>query len=301
MGICDGRVVVITGAGRGLGRAHALAFAAEGAKVVVNDLGATLGGEGVDLTPAQEVADEIVARGGAAVVNGDDVSDWDGAGRMIGQAIDAFGGLDTVVCNAGIVRDRMLVNMSVEEWDAVMRVHLRGMFCPVRHAIGYWRDEHKAGRPRSARIVTTSSGAGLFGSVSQGNYSTAKAGIAGFTIVAAAELGRYGILANTIAPSARSRMTEQAFADMMAPVAEGAFDRMAPENVSPLVVWLGSEACDVSGRAFEIAGGELSVSDGWQHGPVFDKGAQWDPEEIGVAVHELIAAAPPPAPVYGAG
>lgn len=300
MGICDGRVVVITGAGRGLGRAHALAFAAEGASVVVNDLGATLGGEGVDLTPAQQVADEIIAAGGAAVVNGDDVSDWDGAGRMIAQAIEIFGGLDTIVCNAGIVRDRMLVNMSVDEWDAVMRVHLRGMFCPVRHAIGYWRDEHKAGRPRAARIVTTSSGAGLFGSVSQGNYSTAKAGIATFTVVAAAELGRYGVLANTIAPSARSRMTEQAFADMMAPVAEGEFDKMAPENVSPLVVWLGSEACDVTGRAFEIAGGELSVSDGWQHGAVLDKGAQWEPAEIGAAVHDLITAAPAPAPVYGA-
>jgi len=300
MGICDGRVVVITGAGRGLGRAHALAFAAEGASVVVNDVGASLGGEGVDATPAQEVVAEITAAGGTAVVNGDDISDWDGAGRLIAQAIDTFGGLDTVVCNAGIVRDRMLVNMSIDEWDAVMRVHLRGTFCPVRHAIGYWRDEHKAGRARAARIVTTSSGAGLFGSVSQGNYSAAKAGIAGLTIVAAAELGRYGVLANTIAPSARSRMTEGAFAEMMAPVAEGEFDKMAPDNVSPLVVWLGSAACDVSGRAFEIAGGELSVADGWQHGAVFDKGAQWQPDEIGAAVHDLITSSPLPAPVYGA-
>jgi NAD(P)-dependent dehydrogenase (short-subunit alcohol dehydrogenase family) len=300
MGICDGRVVIITGAGRGLGRAHALAFAAEGAKVVVNDVGATLSGEGADATPAQEVVDTIVAAGGQAVVNGDDISDWEGAGRLVVQAIETFGGLDTVVCNAGIVRDRMLVNMSVEEWDAVMRVHLRGTFCPVRHAIGYWRDEHKAGRPRAARIVTTSSGAGLFGSVSQGNYSAAKAGIATFTIVAAAELGRYGVLANTIAPSARSRMTEGAFSEMMAPVADGEFDKMAPENISPLVVWLGSDACDVSGRAFEMAGGELSVSDGWQHGPVFDKGAKWDPAEIGAAVHDLISTGPPPAPVYGA-
>ncbi len=239
--------------------------------------------------------------GGEAVVNGDDISDWDGAGRLIAQAIETYGALDTLVCNAGIVRDRMLVNMSIDEWDAVMRVHLRGMFAPFRHAIGYWRDEHKAGRSRAARVVTTSSGAGLFGSVSQGNYSAAKAGIAAFTIVGAAELGRYGILANTIAPSARSRMTEGAFAEMMAEVGEGEFDEMAPENVSPLVVWLGSEACDVSGRAFEIAGGELSVADGWQHGVPFDKGARFEPEELSTLVHELIAAAPPPGAVYGAG
>jgi NAD(P)-dependent dehydrogenase (short-subunit alcohol dehydrogenase family) len=300
MGICDGRVVIITGAGRGLGRAHALAFAAAGAKVVVNDLGASLTGEGTDLSPAQEVVAEITAAGGEAIVNGDDVSDWDGAGSMVAEAIDTFGGLDTIVTNAGIVRDRMLVNMSVDEWDAVMRVHLRGLFCPVRHAIGYWREEHKAGRPREARIVTTSSGAGLFGSVSQGNYSSAKAGIAAFTIVAAAELGRYGVLANTIAPSARSRMTEGAFSEMMAPVEPGQFDAMDPANVSPLVVWLGSGECDVTGRAFEVAGGEISVADGWQHGAPFDKGARWEPEEIGAIVADLLAAAPPPGPVYGA-
>ena len=300
MGICDGRVVVVSGAGRGLGRAHALAFAAAGARVVVNDLGATLGGEGADLTPAQEVVAEIVGAGGQAVVNGDDVSDFDGAGRMVAQAIDAFGGLDTVVCNAGIVRDRMLVNMTVDEWDAVMRVHLRGTFCLVRQAIGYWRDQHKAGAPRAARVVTTSSGAGLFGSVSQGNYSAAKAGIAAFTIVAAAELGRYGILANTIAPSARSRMTEEAFSEMMAKPPEGQFDAMDPANVSPLVVWLGSSACQVSGRAFEIAGGELSLADGWRHGVPLDRHSRWDPDEIGAAVADLIAASPPPVPVYGA-
>jgi NAD(P)-dependent dehydrogenase (short-subunit alcohol dehydrogenase family) len=299
MGICDGRVVVITGAGRGIGRAHAVAFAAEGARVVVNDLGATLDGIGADPTPAEEVAQEIRAAGGQAMVNGDDVSDWDGAGRLIAATIDTFGALDTLVCNAGIVRDRMVVNMSVDEWDAVMRVHLRGMFCPFRHAVGYWRAEHKEGRGRSARIVTTSSGAGLFGSVSQANYSAAKAGIAAFTLVAAAELGRYGILANTIVPSARSRMTEEAFAEMMARPESG-FDRMAPENVSPLVVWLGSDSCDVTGRAFEVQGGEISVADGWQHGAVVDKGARWEAAEIGAVVHDLIAAAPPPAPIYGA-
>jgi NAD(P)-dependent dehydrogenase (short-subunit alcohol dehydrogenase family) len=299
MGICDGRVVIITGAGRGIGRAHALAFAAEGAKIVVNDLGAELDGSGTDLSPAQEVVNEITAVGGEAIENGDDVSDWDGASRLVRTAIDTFGALDTVVCNAGIVRDRMIVNMTVDEWDAVMRVHLRGMFCPVRHAVGYWREEHKAGRPRAARIVTTSSGAGLFGSVSQANYSAAKAGIAGFTIVAAAELGRYGILANTIAPSARSRMTEEAFPEMMARPESG-FDKMAPENVSPLVVWLGSADCEVTGRAFEVQGGEISVADGWQHGAVFDKGERWDPAEIGAVVKDLLGAAPIPAPVYGA-
>ena len=300
MGICDGRVVIVTGAGRGLGRAHALAFAAEGAKVVVNDLGATLTGEGTDLSPAAEVVQEIEAAGGEAVVNGDDVSDWDAAGAMVKQAIDAFGGLDTIVCNAGIVRDRMIVNMSVDEWDAVMRVHLRGMFCPVRHAVGYWREEQKAGTARAARIVTTSSGAGLFGSVSQANYSAAKAGIAAFTLIAAAELGRYGVLANTIAPSARSRMTEEAFADMMAKP-EAGFDAMDPANVSPFVVWLGSADCDVTGRAFEMAGGSVSVVNGWSRNTALDKGRRWEPSEVGDELRKLVAHAPDPVPVYGAG
>ncbi|MGD9704706.1 MAG: SDR family oxidoreductase [Acidimicrobiia bacterium] len=299
MGICDGRIVIVTGAGRGLGRAHALAFAAEGARVVVNDIGASLTGEGTDASPAEAVATAIRAAGGEAVVNNDDVSDWDGAGRLVAQAIAEFGGLDTLVCNAGIVRDRMLVNMTVDEWDAVVRVHLRGMFCPVRHAVDHWRAMTKAGTPVAARVVTTSSGAGLFGSVSQANYSAAKAGIAGFTIVAAKELARYGIAVNGIAPSARSRMTEEAFAEMMRRPEHG-FDAMDPANISPLVVWLGSGACDVTGRMFEIAGGQLSVADGWQHGAVVDKGERWDPAEIGAAVRDLIAAAPDPAPVYGA-
>jgi NAD(P)-dependent dehydrogenase (short-subunit alcohol dehydrogenase family) len=300
MGICDGRVVIVTGAGRGLGRAHALAFAAEGAKVVVNDLGASLEGEGTDLSPAAEVVHEIEAMGGEAIVNGDDVSDWDAAGAMVQQAIEAFGALDTLVCNAGIVRDRMIVNMSVDEWDAVMRVHLRGMFCPVRHAVGYWREQHKAGAPRAARVVTTSSGAGLFGSVSQANYSAAKAGIATFTLIAAAELGRYGVLANTIAPSARSRMTEGAFAEMMAKPDSG-FDAMDPANVSPFVVWLGSSDCDVTGRAFEMAGGQVSVVNGWSRNDSVDLGRRWEPAEVGPTLRELIARAPAPEPVYGAG
>ena len=299
MKICDGRVVAITGAGRGIGREHALAFAAAGAKVVVNDLGASLTGDPTDETPAQEVVRTITSMGGEAVVNTDDISDWDGAGRFIAQAIDAFGALDTLVCNAGIVRDRMLVNMSVDEWDAVMRVHLRGTFCPVRHAIGYWREQDKTGNAREARIVTTSSGAGLFGSVSQANYSAAKAGIATFTMVAAAELQRYDILANTIAPSARSRMTEDAFAEMMAKPDTG-FDKMDPANISPVVVWLGSSACNVTGRAFEIAGGELSIADGWQHGVPFDKDDKYDADEIGAVITDLIRNGPSQAPVYGA-
>mgnify|MGYP006270960107 CR=1 FL=1 len=298
MGICDGRVVIITGAGRGLGREHALAFAAEGAKVVVNDVGASLQGEGNDVSPAQEVVDIIRAAGGEAITNGDDISDWDGAGRLVRSAIDTFGGLDTVVCNAGIVRDRMFVNMSVDEWDAVMKVHLRGTFCPVKHAVDYWRAESKAGNQREARVVTTSSGAGLHGSIAQTNYASAKAGIAAFTINIAAELGRIGVMANSIAPSARSRMTEEAFPEMMAKPESG-FDAMDPANISPLVVWLGSGACDVSGRVFECAGGLISLADGWQVGASFDKGAKWEPAEIGAVVTDLVADTAAPFPVHG--
>ena len=298
MGICDGRVVVITGAGRGLGREHALAFAAEGAKVVVNDVGASLQGEGQDMSPAEEVVELIRERGGEAITNGDDIADWDGAGRLVQSAIDTFGGLDTVVTNAGIVRDRMFVNMSVDEWDAVIRVHLRGTFCPVKHAVDYWRAESKAGRQRDGRVITTSSGAGLHGSIAQTNYSAAKAGIATFTINIAAELGRIGVCANSIAPSARSRMTEEAFAEMMAKPESG-FDAMDPANISPLVVWLGSADCTVSGRVFECAGGLISLADGWQVGAEFDKGARWEPAEIGAVVDDLVRAAPSPFPVHG--
>ena len=298
MGICDGRVVIITGAGRGLGREHALAFAAEGAKVVVNDVGASLQGDGNDMSPAQEVVDLIRANGGEAITNGDDIADWDGAGRLVQSAIETFGGLDTVVTNAGIVRDRMFVNMSVDEWDAVIRVHLRGTFCPVKHAVDYWRAESKAGRPREGRVVTTSSGAGLHGSIAQTNYSAAKAVIATFTVNIAAELGRIGVNANSIAPSARSRMTEEAFAEMMAKPETG-FDAMDPANISPLVVWLGSGDCNVSGRVFECAGGLISLADGWQVGAEFDKGDKWDPAEIGAVVDDLVKAAPAPFPVHG--
>jgi NAD(P)-dependent dehydrogenase (short-subunit alcohol dehydrogenase family) len=297
--MCEGRVVIVTGAGRGLGRAHALEFARQGARVVVNDLGAELDGAGSSTGPAGDVVDEIRGFGGEAVANGDDVADWHGAGALVRTALDTWGGLDVLVNNAGFLRDRMVVSTSEEEWDAVIRVHLKGHFCPTRHATAYWREQSKAGGPVDARIVNTSSGAGLMGSVGQATYSAAKAGIAALTLVEATELGRYGVTANAIAPAARTRMTEGAFADTMAQPDEG-FDAMAPENVSPLVVWLGSaESRDVTGRVFEVEGGVIGVADGWQHGPRVDKGARWDPADVGAAVHKLLGEAPAPAPVYG--
>jgi NAD(P)-dependent dehydrogenase (short-subunit alcohol dehydrogenase family) len=299
MGICEDRVVIVTGAGGGLGRAHALAFAAQGARVVVNDIGTSREGEGASDEPAQQVVDDILAAGGEAVASVDDVADWAGADALVRTAIDAFGRLDVLVNNAGFLRDRMLVGMSVEEWDAVIRVHLRGHFCPLRHAASYWREQSKRGEPVDARIINTSSGAGLMGSVGQGNYSAAKAGILGLTSVAAAELARYGVTVNAIAPAARTRMTEVAMPTAMrAP--EAGFDAMAPDNVSPLVVWLGSsESRDVTGRVFEVEGGLVSIADGWQHGPRVDKGDRWSPAELGEVVRGLLADAPAPSPVYG--
>ena len=298
-GICNGRVVIVTGAGRGIGRAHALALAAEGAKIVANDIGTELDGTGISTGPAAEVVDEIRQAGGEAVVNGDDVADWKGAARIVKTAIDAFGRLDVVVNNAGFVRDRMFVSTSEEEWDAVVRVHLKGHFCVSRHACAYWRERSKAGEDVDARIINTSSGAGLQGSVGQSSYSAAKAGIATLTLVQAAELARYGITANAIAPAARTRMTETVFADMMKRPDVG-FDQMAPENVSPLVVWLASaDARDTSGCVFEISGGKLSIADGWRTGLEIDKGARWDPAEIGNAVRELLESAMPSQKVYG--
>jgi NAD(P)-dependent dehydrogenase (short-subunit alcohol dehydrogenase family) len=299
-GICDGRVVIVTGAGRGLGRAHALAFAQEGAKVVVNDLGVELDGTSARSGPAEGVVDEIRAAGGEAVANADDIADWDGAQRLVRTAIDEFGDLHVVVNNAGFVRDRMFANVEETEWDAVVRVHLKGHFVSSRHAAAYWRDRAKAGETVDARIVNTSSGAGLLGSVGQAAYSAAKAGIAALTLVQAAELGRYGVTANAIAPSARTRMTEGVFTEMMARPGSG-FDAMDPANVSPLVVWLGSgDSADVTGRVFEIEGGKVSVADGWHHGPARDRGDRWRPGEIGSVVRELLAEARGPDPVYGA-
>src|SRR3954447_25715594 len=237
MGICEGRIVIVTGAGRGIGRGHALEFARQGAKVVVNDLGAELDGSGGSTGPAGEVVDTIRAMGGEAAANGDDVADWQGAQRLVQTAVDAFGGLDVLVNNAGFLRDRMLFSSSEDEWDAVIRVHLKGHFAPTRHASEYWRAQSKAGEPVDARVVNTSSGAGLMGSVGQGAYAAAKAGIAALTLVEAAEMVRYGVPANAIAPAARTRTTEDVFADrMQAP--DAGFDVNDPANISPLVVWL---------------------------------------------------------------
>ncbi|GGM88192.1 SDR family oxidoreductase [Streptomyces fuscichromogenes] len=317
-GICAGRVVIVTGAGRGLGRAHALAFAAEGARVVVNDLGVGLdGAPGTDTlagpagpagadspvgsgSPAEAVVAEIRAAGGEAVAHGGDIATDAGAESLVAAALDAFGRLDTLVNNAGFLRDRMLVNLAEDDWDAVMRVHLKGHFLPLRHAAAHWRAEARAGRTPAARIVNTSSGAGLLGSVGQGNYSAAKAGIVGLTLVAAAELARYGVQVNAIAPAARTRMTERAFAGTMAAPDTG-FDAMAPGNVSPLVVWLGSAASSgVTGRVFETEGGRITVMEGWRPGPTVDKGARWTPAEAGETALKLLAEAAPPGAVYGA-
>ncbi|MEN8706334.1 MAG: SDR family oxidoreductase [Nocardioides marinisabuli] len=292
--ILDGRVAVVTGAGRGIGRAHALELAAQGAAVVVNDFGVSLSGEGEGdaASPAEQVVAEIEAAGGRAVANAADVADFDQAEAMVRQAIDTFGGLDVLVNNAGFVRDRMLVNTSEEEWDAVVRVHLKGHFAPLRHAGAYWRTEAKEGRRRAARVINTSSGAGLQGSIGQTTYSAAKAGIAGMTLVAAAELGRYGVTVNAIAPVARTRMTE------------GAFDTSAmpdPADNSPVVAWLASvDAGDVTGRVIEIEGGRVTVENGWTHGPAADLGRRWESAEVGDRLRALLAQAPRPEPVYGA-
>ena len=280
--ICEGRVVIVTGAARGLGRAHALELARQGAHVVVNDLGSALDGTGNSTGPAAEVVAEIEAAGGVAVVNGDDVADFDGAARIVEQAVETYGRLDAVVNNAGIVRDRMFANVAEDEWDAVMRVNLKGHFTVSRHAAAHWRDRTKAGESVDARIVNTSSGAGILGSVGQAAYSAAKGGIAALTLVQAAELARYGATANALAPAARTRMTEGVFSDMMAEVDAEAFDAMDPANVSPLVAWLVStDSAGVTGRMFEVEGGKVGIADGWQHGPTADKGSRWDAAELG--------------------
>ncbi|ARX87748.1 MULTISPECIES: SDR family oxidoreductase [Streptomyces] len=299
-GICAGRVVIVTGAGRGLGRAHARAYAAEGAWVVVNDLGAGLDGSGSSGDPAHGVVEEIRAAGGEAVAHYGDVATPDGAASLVTTALETYGRLDTLVNNAGFLRDRMLVNLEEDDWDAVVRVHLKGHFLPLRHAAAYWRTESKAGRAPRACVINTSSGAGLSGSVGQGCYSAAKAGILGLTLVAAAELAAYGVRVNAIAPAARTRMTERTFADTMAAPVDGGFDAMAPENVSPLVVWLGSDAAGVTGRVFEAEAGRITVMEGWRPGPSADKGARWSAAEAGEAALKLLSRAETPQPVYGA-
>ncbi|QTH19426.1 SDR family oxidoreductase [Rhizorhabdus wittichii] len=298
-GICQDRTVIITGAARGLGKSYALAFAREGANVVVNDIGTSLHGEGRDTSAADAVVEEIRAAGGQAVANYDDITDWDAAGRIVRTAIDSFGGLDVVVNNAGIVRDRMFVSATLEEWDATMHVHLRGHFCVSRHAVDYWRAQQKAGNPVDARIINTTSNAGLQGSMAQAAYSTAKGGIAALTLVQAAELGRYGITANALAPAARTRMTEGAFAEKMAKVESG-FDAQDPDNIAPTVVWLGSvQSRDVTGCVFELEGGRISIEDGWDLGPTAEQQARWNPAELGPVVAGLLAQRKAPRKVWG--
>jgi NAD(P)-dependent dehydrogenase (short-subunit alcohol dehydrogenase family) len=298
MGICDGRVVIITGAGRGIGREHALAYASEGAKVVVNDLGGDMHGDGGSLSPAMEVVEEIKAMGGEAVADGENVADFAGAGRMVQRAIDTFGTVDTIVNNAGILRDRMIFSMEEAEWDAVIAVHLKGAFAPVRHAAAYWREQSKAGKPVNARIVNTSSPSGVFGNAGQTNYGAAKAGIAAFTIILGLELGRYGVLSNAIAPVARTRMTENLG---MGPAPDGAtFDALDPANISPLVCWLGSnENENVSGRLFLVDGDRVSVAEGWRRGPTArNDGMRWEPSQLTKVVPDLVAQAAEPSNMF---
>jgi NAD(P)-dependent dehydrogenase (short-subunit alcohol dehydrogenase family) len=299
-GICDGRVVIITGAGGGIGREHALAFAREGAKVVVNDIGGARDGSGSDAGPAQQVVDEIEALGGEAVANTDDISSWDGAERIVAQAIETYGTLHVLVNNAGILRDRMMVNMTEAEWDAVIKVHLKGTFAPAHHAAAYWRDQSKAGTPVDARIINTSSSSGIYGNVGQSNYGAAKAGIAAFTIITSQELGRYGVTVNAIAPTALTRMTEDLGLAALSKTESG-FDQFDPSNISPLVVYLGSELSkDITGRVFSVYGGNIAVNEGWVAGPSVQREAKWEAGEIAEVLPDLVRQAAPNADTTGA-
>ena len=284
--LCEGRVVVVTGAGRGIGREHALMLAQHGAKVVVNDLGGNPDGTGGDATPAQQTVADIKAMGGEAVVNGDDVSDFEGAGRMINQAIETFGTLDAVVNNAGILRDRMLTNMTEAEWDAVIKVHLKGTFAPSRHAAAYWRDKVKAGGTVSGRIINTTSVSGIYGNPGQTNYGAAKMGIASFTIIAAQELARYGVTVNAISPGAFTRLTE----GLMGEVTEELKENQSPRWIAPICVWLCSEeSSKVTGRVFQVAGNNLAIAESWHKGPEVTQPD--DPTQLGSFVAELMGKA----------
>src|SRR5580698_6001947 len=266
MGALEGRVAIITGAGRGLGREHALLFAAEGAKVVVNDLGGAIDGSGDDRSPAEQVVDEIKALGAEAVANDDDIADWEGGRRLVAAAVEAFGDLDVLVNNAGILRDKMLVNMSEEDWDSVIHVHLKGHFLPTRYAAAYWREQVKQGRDVSASVVNTSSTSGLLGNPGQTNYGAAKAGIGAFTVIAAQELSRYGVRVNAIAPAARTRMTESTpgLSDIVrAPNDPGVFDSWDAANISPLVAYLAADACPLTGKVFFVQGGKVQYFQPW--------------------------------------
>jgi NAD(P)-dependent dehydrogenase (short-subunit alcohol dehydrogenase family) len=289
-----GKVAIVTGAGRGIGREHALALARAGAKVLVNDLGGSLGGEGADAGPAEQVAEEIRSLGGDAAADNENVADFAGAERMVRHAIDALGGLDILVNNAGILRDRMLVNMEEAEWDAVINVHLKGHFAPTRHAAAHWRERSKAGDTVRGRVICTSSPSGVFGNVGQANYGAAKAGIAAFTQIAAQELGRYGVTVNCLAPNARTRMTEQAFGEI-APPEEG-FDPMDPANMAPVVVALcADDAQGITGQCFFVYGGAVNVLHGWSPGELFVRDARWDADELLAELQERFPSGVSPA------
>ncbi|HET6818732.1 MAG TPA: SDR family oxidoreductase [Mycobacteriales bacterium] len=290
--LCDGRIVIVTGAGRGIGREEALEFARQGARVVVNDVGVARDGTGEDATPAQSVVDEIKALGAEAVANYDDISDFDGAKRVVQTAVESFGGLDVVVNNAGILRDRMLVNMTIDEWDAVIKVHLRGTFAMAHHAAVYWRERSKAGDDVDARLINTSSSSGIYGNVGQSNYGAAKAGIAAFTVITAMELERYGVTVNAVAPAALTRMTEDLVRWQDDGSDKPAWDPRDPSNIAPLVAWLGSkESRGITGRVFNVKGGYVSVAEGWVAGPAEDKGARWEAGELGEVIPRLVAEA----------
>jgi NAD(P)-dependent dehydrogenase (short-subunit alcohol dehydrogenase family) len=295
-GINEGRVAIITGAGRGIGREHAILLASQGAKVVVNDLGGSMDGEGGDAGPAQQVVDEITGMGGEAAANTDDISDFEGAKRLIDQSIDTFGGLDILVNNAGILRDRMLTNMTEAEWDAVIQVHLKGTFGPSRHAAAHWRQRSKDGETNDARIINTSSPSGIYGNVGQTNYGAAKAGIASFTIIAAKELARYGVTVNAIAPAALTRMTENLG---MGQADEETKEAMSPAHIAPIVAYLASpDAANITGRVFDVSGRALSVSESWHRGPTIENPTD-DVAELGPKVQEIVSQARPNANMFG--
>ncbi len=285
--LCEGRIVVVTGSGRGIGRDHALSLARHGALVVVNDLGAGVDGSGGDANPAQQVVNEIEALGGRAVANGDDISTWAGAERLINTAVESFGDLHAVVNNAGILRDRMLTNMSEDEWDAVIKVHLKGTFAPTHFAAAYWRDRHKAGHITNGRIINTSSVSGIYGNIGQTNYGAAKAGIAAFTVISSLELARYGVTVNAVAPVALTRMTENLGP---APETEEEREQRSPKWIAPIVTWLVSEESHgVTGRVFEASGNVLAIAEGWHRGPTHAPVA--DPTTLGPIVEELLGKA----------